>query len=98
MDAVKNILREELNYALDLQQHYEKILNSFPKGSLSYKKIKGKTYTYLQYRDGNRVVSRMPAVQEVESYRELFDKRNGYRQLLKEVKEKIKFIRKALSG
>jgi hypothetical protein len=97
MDTIKGILQEELNYALELQERYKAVLNEFPKGSLSVKRIKGRDYTYLQHREGRKVISRILSAQEVESHKEEIRRREKYRRLLKETEDKIKFIGKALS-
>ena len=36
---------------------YERELLTLPKGTLVRKKVKGKLYNYLQYRDGKKIVS-----------------------------------------
>ena len=98
MDTLKEMLKEELNYAMSLREHYENILKVFPRGSLSHKQIKGRLYTYLQHREGEKVIGRLLSPEESESYRAEFERRNEYKRLLKETNEKIEFIRKALSG
>lgn len=97
MNTIKEMLKEELDYALSLRRHYENILKMFPRGSLSNKQIKGRFYTYLQYREGGKVIGRVLSKEESESYKAEFERRNEYRSLLKATKEKIEFITKALS-
>lgn len=97
MDMVRNILKEELNYALELKEHYLDNLKKMPRGSLSVKKINGREYTYIQYRDGRKVISRIIPGEELPGLKDKIKKRVRYRKLLKEVDEKISYLRKALN-
>lgn len=97
MDMVRNILKEELNYALELKEHYLDNLKKMPRGSLSVKKINGREYTYIQYRDGRKIISRIIPGEELPDLKDKIKKRGRYRKLLKEVDEKISYLRKALN-
>ncbi len=97
MDMIKNILQEELDYAVELREHYLDNLKALPRGSLSVKNINGRAYTYLQYREGRKVVSIILSQQEIPDYRDKIKKRERYKRLLKEVEEKICYLKKALN-
>jgi len=100
MDAVKDILKEELNYALELKKFYKENMRNLPKGSISKKKIKNRQYYYLQYRKAGKVkcdfLSKLSA-DEVKEIEEKVEKKKKYIKLLKQVEEKIIYLKKALS-
>ena len=97
MDMIRNILKEELDYAIELQKHYLDNLKALTRGSLSVKNINGKAYTYLQYREGRKVISKILSQQEIPDYEDKIKQREKYKRLLKEVEEKICYLRKALN-
>lgn len=97
MDMIKDILKEELDYSLELQDQYRQNLNSLPKGNLSIKKINGREYIYFQYRSGDKVISRVIPEQDISACKDKIDQRERYKRLLKEVNDKINYIRKALN-
>lgn len=100
MNAIKDILREELEYALDLKEFYEENIRELPKGSISKKIINNRHYLYLQYRTGAKVngnsLSRLTD-NEIKEIEEKIEKRKKYIRLLREVNEKIIYLKKALN-
>ena len=64
-------------------------LNTLPQGSISEKKIKGKTYYYHQFKQNGKLVSKYLKQPEIEEFRRLIARR-------KEIEEEIKKIE--LSG
>lgn len=58
-------------------------LKNLPKGSLVHKVIHGKTYTYLQWREGKKVYSRYLKKEEIPTIQQGFDRR-------KEIEEELK--------
>lgn len=97
MDMIRNILQEELDYALKLKEHYLDNLEELPRGNLSVKKINSRAYTYLQYREGRKVISKIVSPEELPDLKDKIKKRDRFGKLLKEVEEKISYLRKALN-
>ena len=56
MKIIKGILAEELENARKKRKLYEKELMGLPKGSIVSKRIKGRLFHYLAYRNGPRMV------------------------------------------
>jgi len=48
--SIKSILREELENSVKMQTLYERQLEELPKGSIAKRKIHGRYYYYLVYR------------------------------------------------
>jgi hypothetical protein len=96
MDMVKGVLREQLEYAIYVQDEFEKSMEGFPKGSI-VKKEGG--YCYLAYREGGKVkfeyIGKL-SDEELKIYQEKIEKRRRYKKLLRDNKEQIKFLRRAL--
>ena len=53
--VIYGMLREEKQRNLEMQEAYKSEIESLRKGSISVKKISGKSYYYLKYRQGNKV-------------------------------------------
>lgn len=101
MDMVKNVLIEELESSMKVQERYLKAIAEFPKGSLSKKKINGKEYYYLLYRDGSRVKTDYlgkSSDDKVKDYRDKIARRKRYERLLKEVRQKIDYLQRAINA
>ncbi|HBC88032.1 MAG TPA: hypothetical protein DCZ94_13860 [Lentisphaeria bacterium] len=99
--AIKGILREELENSLKMKADYERELAKLPRGSLAKRKIKGKHYYYLIYREHGKVRSDYKGkVKEkiIREYAEAKKYRAKYRHLLSRVKKEIRFLKGALRG
>lgn len=99
MDTIKNVLQEELEYAIKLKKRYEEDLEKLPKGSLWKNKAGDKIYYSLAYREGKKVkfdyLGRLSAG-EIKKYKENIDKRERYKKLLKDLKQEIRYLQKVL--
>jgi hypothetical protein len=101
MDAIKGVLKEELENSLQMKADYERELAKLPKGSLVKKKIKGHEYYYLLLREKGKVkfiYKGKVSKDEIKKYKEAKEYRAKYRKLLSQVKKQIKFLRSALRG
>lgn len=100
MDSVKDILGEELKYLLGLIKHYQENIKKLPRGSISKKKIFGREYIYSQHRQGKKVLCNYLgklSAGELKKLQEKINQREQYKKLLKEVNQKILYLRKALN-
>ncbi|MCB0307951.1 MAG: hypothetical protein KDD48_01155 [Bdellovibrionales bacterium] len=100
MRQIKAILREELGHSKRMLQKYEKALKKLPKGSLVVKNINGKDYCYLAYRGGNKVhfkyLGKIPD-EDIQEYQEAKEKKKQYRGFIKDLKEQVAFLQRALN-
>lgn len=101
MNAIKGVLKEELNNSLAMKKSYERELAKLPKGSLVKKRTKGHEYYYLVMRNRGKVkfvYKGKVSEEEIERYKKAKEYRAKYRTLLAEAKKQIRFLRGTLRG
>lgn len=99
--VIRDVLKEELANSRRMQQRYEQALRGLGKGSLVLKRIAGHPYYYLAMREGRRVRFHYLGKLSIEERQERLAKhrqRGQYRQLLREVKQQIRFLERSLRG
>jgi len=99
--VIKSVLAEELQNALRMKQKYEKALKDLPQGCLVVKNIRGHKYVYLVRRVGQKVkyvYKGKISKQEKEKYAKAKALRAKYRNLLSQIKKRIRFLRSSLRG
>jgi len=100
MGVIKGVLKEELENSRDMLKSYQREIAKI-KGCLIRKKIGRRYYYYLVKRQGKMVkfIYKGPISEEVKkAYAEQREILNKYKRLLLQVKNQIKFIRRALRG
>jgi hypothetical protein len=100
MGVIKGVLKEELENSRDMLKRYQEEIAKI-KGCLIRKKIGKRYYYYLVKRQGKKVnfIYRGPISEKVKkAYAEQRKMLNKYKRLLLQVKNQIKFIRRALRG
>lgn len=96
MSILMEVLQEELD-RLDRQKvAYEADLCELQKGYISKKNIRGKVSYYLQYRDGDKIISKYISADELPDLEEQIERRKRLQASLKRVKEDQKKLRKVL--
>lgn len=98
-EIVKSVFQDELERNQRLVARYEKELENLPKGSIFKRKIGNKEYLYLNYREGEKVISKFLGKAEEFNSEELqlqLDKRKEYKKLLKKLKIEQKELLKAM--
>lgn len=75
---------------------YTKELETLPRGKITPKTVNGKTYYYLYYRDGKKVVSKYIGKDEgsLTSIREGLTRRSQIEEIMKKLKEEKAQIKK----
>lgn len=100
--AIKGVLREELGNSRRMKKRFEQELASLPRGSLVKRKIKGREYYYLIYRDKGRFRADYvgPSVPEkkLAAYRQAKELRAKYRNALSKLKKQIRYLGGTLRG
>lgn len=98
-EVIKAVFQDELERNQRLVARYEKELESLPKGSVFKRKIGNHEYLYLNYRDGEKVISKFLGKMNEFNIQELqlqLDKRKEYKALLKKLKIEQKELLKAI--
>ena len=96
MSILMEVLKEELDRLERQQAVYERDLQAIPKGYISKKKISGKEYCYLQYRDGRRVVSQYIAAEDLPKVEFQVKRRRQLEASLRRVREDQIKLRKVV--
>jgi len=100
MGVIKGVLKEELENSYDMLKGYRREIDRI-KGCLIRKKIGKRYYYYLAKRQGKKIkfIYKGPISEEVrKAYAEQRKMLSKYKKLLLQVKNQIKFIKRALRG
>ena len=98
---IKGVMKEELQNSLRMLKRYRQEYASLPKGSVIVKKIRRQEYDYLVFRENGKVVFKYLknlSDKEKSVYQEAKKKREEYRKLISDLKDEVKFIKRALNG
>jgi hypothetical protein len=96
MAVIKDVLRDELNRLERMRVAYNNKLQELPKGVLVIKKIRGRKYHYLQYREDGKIKSVYVRKDMVPEYEDLIKQRMSHKNSLKNINNEIDFINRAL--
>ncbi|MDQ7827001.1 MAG: hypothetical protein RDV48_29665 [Candidatus Eremiobacteraeota bacterium] len=99
MEMVKSMLKEELAHSLEVLEHYRRALSGLPSGALVKKRIHGGEYWYRVFREGSKVrteyVGKVNGEEAAAALRDQ-EKRKRYRELEREVRQKIRYLEKVI--
>ena len=96
MSVLNGVLHEEYDRINRVILRIEQELRDLPRGYISEKKISGKIYYYLQYREDGKLKSFYLKGEEIISYRRLINHRNELQSKLKELQADRKKLEKIL--
>lgn len=96
MTVLQEVLLEEYDRILRTEKMIVKELDGLPNGYISRKKIRGREYCYLQWRDGGKVRSLYIKPSEVDEYEKKIALRKKDQQALKELAESKRMLARAL--
>ena len=96
MSVLEEVLLEEYERSLRISAALEEEIAGLPRGSIRVRKVRGREYYYLQYRDGKRVKSDYVKSEDVERVREQIELRRNDVAALKEQRRSQRQIEKAL--
>lgn len=85
--------KERINYMLT---KYREEYVRLPKGSISEKRAGDKTYYYLKYRDGKKVISQYIPKSQIEEIRTQIEKRKHIEIMLKALQEELAIANRVL--
>ena len=96
MSIVSSLINKESMRNQNMILEYERELTSLPKGSIKAKHVGNKVYYYLNYRDGEKVVSKYIGKSEESliTIKEQLERRRQIEGMLKKLKEEQKQIKK----
>ena len=85
--------KKRIEYMLE---KYNKEYDRLPKGTISEKKVGQKTYFYLKYREGKKVISHYIAQSDVDQIRTQIEKRKHIEIMLKSLQDELAIANKVL--
>lgn len=95
MSLVKSLIDKEFVRNQNMILAYEKELSILPKGSIKTKIIGNKSYFYLNYRDGKKVISKYIGKEENASFvKEQLERRHHIELMIKKLKQEQRQIKK----
>jgi len=92
MAILKGILKESLDYYLDLNRRLKARLMELPRGSILKRRIGRHDYFYLKIRDGIRVRSQYLGKKKPADIEKEIKERRLVKQQLKEVAQNLKML------
>lgn len=98
MNLILNTVLGEKQRIEYMLQKYMAFLAELPKGTISEKKVNEKTYYYLKYREGKKVVSKYVGKHEVDTLRQQIDRRKHIETMIKSLQEEKTLADKILEG
>ncbi len=87
--------KQRIEYML---MKYQNELSSLPRGTISEKTVGERTYYYLKYRDGKKIVSKYISKKEIENVRTLVERRRHIEAMVKSLQEEKAIADKVLEG
>mgnify|MGYP000241705794 CR=1 FL=1 len=87
--------KQRIDYMLS---RYQEEFDRLPKGTISEKVTNGKTYYYLKYRDGKKVVSKYISKKEIDAVRQQIEKRRHIEAMMKSLQGEQSIAMKVLEG
>lgn len=87
--------RQRIEYMLG---RYQQVLEQLPRGTISEKAVSGKTYYYLKYRNGKKVVSQYIRNVEIDTVREQVARRQHIEAMIRSLQDEKAIADKVLEG
>ncbi len=98
MNLLLNTVLQEKQRIEHMLMRYTEALKNLPKGTISEKKAGNKTYYYLKYRDGNKVVSKYIRKADIEQIRSSLEKRKHVEAMIRSLQEEYTMAKKILEA
>ena len=96
MNMILSTVQQEKLRIDRMLESYGHKKEKLPKGSLSEKRVGNKTYYYLKYRDGKKVISQYVPVEMAESIREQVEHRRHIEAMIQSLEEEREIAQKIL--
>ena len=95
-EAIKGMLRDEYNRCLELVEQVKQSMGSYPRGRLVVKKVKAKgrvyEYHHLQWREGEKVLSRHVPEKGVPELQKKIEQREAYRSNCQKLERRLDYL------
>ena len=96
MSVLDEVLKEEYERLLRMRSAMSIEYDALPKGSISRKNIRGCDCYYLQYREGDKIVSKYIKKAELDELAAKIEKRRILRKTLRDINAEMKKIERTI--
>lgn len=96
MNLILNTVMQEKQRIDRMLESYQREKEKLPKGTLSEKRVGEKSYFYLKYRKGKKVVSQYVPVGMVDGLREQIEHRKHIDAMLQSLRQEQEIARRVL--
>lgn len=96
MTIMEGVFREEYDRLERMKRAFTEDYNKLPKGYISAKKISGRTYYYLQWRDGKKIRSRYIKTDELEDLQKQLALKKRIKQSLDNIEANFRLLKRVL--
>ena len=94
---LSTILKEKTRIEYMLTKYLEEY-ETLPKGTISEKQVGQRTYYYLKYRSGKKVISQYISKTSIEEIKKQIERRKHIEAMTKSLYEELSIANKALEG
>ena len=96
MSVLDEVLKEEYDRLIKMRAAMSLEYEDLPKGSISKKNIRGCDCYYLQYREGDKVISKYIKKGELNELTAKIEKRRSLKKSLREIDAEMKKIERSI--
>ncbi len=96
MSVLDEVLKEEYDRLIMMRAAMSLEYEALPKGSISKKNIRGCDCYYLQYREGDKVISKYIKKGELNELAAKIEKRRSLKKSLREIDAEMKKIERSI--
>ena len=93
---ILDVMQEEYDRLIGKKAFYVKLMQELKHGSIQMKKIKGREYAYLCYREKDKVISQYIRPEELEKVKAEITQYKQSKDALKNINANLKLIRRML--
>ena len=96
MSVLDEVMKEEYDRLVRIRSAMSLECAGLPKGSISRKNIRGCVCYYLQYREGDKVISKYIKKAELSELAAKIEKRKNLKKSLRDIESEIKKIERSI--
>lgn len=96
MNMILTTVLQEKRRIEYMLERYRKEYENLPKGTISEKAVGDKTYYYLKYREGKKIVSKYISKADIDTLKEQVEKRKHIETMIKSLTEELTIANKIL--
>lgn len=94
---LSTILKEKTRIEYMLAKYLEEY-ETLPKGTISEKRVGEKTYYYLKYRSGKKVISQYINKADIDEIKDQIERRKHIEAMIKSLQEELNIANRVLEG